>query len=132
MWSLQSKTGAALSLSALLLVFACFSERSSLSGPGDGDCNAILPEQEQAAGSIVVLIRDYEFLPANLTVPRNSRVTWINCGPNDAHTSTADNGSWNSGDLIPGTSFTRTFGTAGDFGYFCVPHPFMRGRIIVQ
>ena len=41
---------------------------------------------------------------------------WVN---NDTvtHTVTADDGSFNSGALAPGQSFSHGFGTAGDFPY---------------
>jgi plastocyanin len=58
-------------------------------------------------------------------------VTWTN---NDtvAHTSTADNGQWNSGSIAPQGSFSRMFPTAGSFTYHCAIHPGMVGTVTVQ
>ena len=39
-----------------------------------------------------------------------------------AHTVTADDGSWDSGDLQPGDEFDRTFDRAGVYTYYCRYH----------
>src|SRR5689334_16292243 len=48
------------------------------------------------------------YAPDTISVAVGGSVTWTN---NDvtAHTSTADNGSWNSGSIPPGSKFTMTF-----------------------
>jgi plastocyanin len=59
-------------------------------------------------------------------------VTWTN---NDtaAHTITADDGSFDSGNLNPGDTFTHTFATAaGTVAYHCNYHPNMVATIVVQ
>lgn len=108
---------------------ACFSDHSPIE-PDLADCN--LPIDGDVVGSTVVVVRDYEFVPASVTVAAGTRVTWVNCGPNEVHTSTADGGQWDSGSLAPGQVYTRTFGQAGDFAYHCTPHPFMEGTVVVQ
>src|SRR5690349_5697628 len=62
------------------------------------------------------------YAPNPLNVAVGGTVVWIN---NDvtAHTSTADNGTWNSGTIAPGRSFSRTFSSAGTFLYRCAIHP---------
>lgn len=71
------------------------------------------------------------FAPATLTVPVGTTVTWTN---NDvtAHTTTSDNGVWDSGTLNPGASYSFTFMTKGTFGYHCTIHSFMKGTVVVQ
>ena len=44
----------------------------------------------------------------------------------------ADDGSWQSGSLSTGGTFTHQFDTAGEFGYKCGIHSSMTGTIIVQ
>jgi plastocyanin len=112
------------------VVFGCFSEKDA-TGIAEGDCafdiGSTLP------GTVVVVIRDFEFVPADVTVPAGSTVTWINCGPLEVHTTTSDNaGVWDSGFLSPGQIFSRRFDNAGGFDYHCTPHAFMEGRITVQ
>jgi plastocyanin len=71
------------------------------------------------------------YAPNPLNVAVGGTVVWVN---NDvtAHTSTADNGTWNSGTIAPGRSFSRTFSSAGTFLYRCAIHPGMMGTITVQ
>lgn len=108
---------------------ACFSDHSPIE-PVIADCN--LPIDGDVVGSTIVVVRDFEFVPATVTVAPGTRVTWVNCGPLEVHTSTADGGSWDSGSIAPGQVYTRTFAAAGEFDYHCTPHPFMEGRVTVQ
>jgi alcohol dehydrogenase (cytochrome c) len=73
---------------------------------------------------------DFGFSPGNDLVPPGTTVTWTNTG-NIGHTVTSDDGIFDSGDLGPGQTFSFTFDTPGTYWYFCRPHPFMRGRIVV-
>jgi plastocyanin len=41
-------------------------------------------------------------------------------------------GVFNSGDLDEGDSFTFNFSEPGRYEYFCIPHPWMHGVVIVQ
>ncbi len=67
-----------------------------------------------------------------LTIPVGTTVTWVNDDEGQIHTSTAVDGTFDSGFLAFGESWSYTFETAGDFEYFCTPHPWMRARVIVE
>ena len=67
--------------------------------------------------------------PANVAV--GTTVMWTN-SDSTAHTTTSDNGVWNSGLVNPGSQFSFTFNTAGTFTYHCTIHPNMVGTIVVQ
>ena len=82
-------------------------------------------------GPAVVQIRNHAFTPAQLTVAPGTRVTWANCDE-DIHSSTSDNGVWDSGMLSPRASYSRVMDTAGSFAYHCEPHPFMVAGVRVQ
>ena len=122
----------AASVSALVLVASCFSERTSGPEANLDGCSAQLPAE--AFGSTIVVIRDFTFSPAQVRIRPGTKVTWVNCGPagDVAHTSTADAGQWNSALLAPGQTFTREFAAAGSFPYHCQPHPGMRGTVTVE
>ena len=47
------------------------------------------------------------------------------------HNITADDGSFTSNKLAPGTSFEATFDTPGTYGYHCSIHPTMKGTVTV-
>jgi plastocyanin len=84
----------------------------------------------QAAGSTVE-IKNFAFNPTSLTVSAGTTVTWTN---NDAvaHTVTASDGSFDSGNLAPGDSWSHTFTAAGSFDYRCNYHPDMLAKVIVN
>lgn len=74
---------------------------------------------------------DFVFDPVTLTVPVGASVTWVNQGA-ALHTATAEDGSFDSGFLATGESFTMTFDREGSFPYLCTLHPGMTGTIIVD
>jgi plastocyanin len=78
-----------------------------------------------------VSIKNMAFSPPALNVAANTTVTWVN---NDAitHTVTADDGSFDSGNIAPGSSFTHTFTGVGTWSYHCSIHPMMTGSVMVK
>ena len=71
------------------------------------------------------------FSPNPIVISAGGTVTWTN-NDNTSHTSTADDGSWNSGSIAPGSQFSRTFASTGSFTYHCAIHPGMVGTVTVQ
>jgi plastocyanin len=84
----------------------------------------------RAAASGAVTIKDFSFGPATINIKAGDSVTWLNQGPT-THTATATDGSFDSGNLPKGKSFSHTFSKSGTFSYICKPHPFMKGTIVV-
>jgi len=78
-----------------------------------------------------VTIVDFAFRPGDLTVDAGSRVTIVNAGV-AIHTVTATDGSFDSGLIGPGASYSRTFATPGTFPFLCTVHPAMAGTIRVR
>jgi plastocyanin len=113
---------------------SCFSERDAGEDPVGvaGDCP--IPLSAIGPNKIVVAIRNFNFFPDTIRVRAGTEVTWVNCETDnrDFHTSTSSAGAWNSGALNRGDFYTRRFDGNGSFEYFCEPHPFMRGAVIVQ
>jgi plastocyanin len=84
-----------------------------------------------AQDEMTVSIQDFFFEPDQLTVAPGTTVTWVNDGE-EPHTSTADDGTWDSGTLQPGESFSFTFDDPGDYSYLCEIHPNMTATITVS
>lgn len=85
----------------------------------------------EVAADHTVDVKDFAFGPATLTVKVGETVVWKN---SDAagHSATADDGSFDTGVFGQGESSDPvTFTTAGTFGYFCTPHPNIKGTIVV-
>ena len=76
-------------------------------------------------------IADYKFAPEAIEVTAGTKVTWTNS--DDApHTATADDSSFDTGDLDQGDSKTVTFDKPGEFTYYCRFHPFMKATVEVR
>jgi plastocyanin len=73
-----------------------------------------------------------DYAPNVLMVPLGATVTWTNNDPGMTHTVTAADGSFDSGMLAAGQSWSYTFDQPGDFDYACTPHPWMKGRVSVM
>jgi plastocyanin len=77
-----------------------------------------------------VSVLDRSFSPGSVTIAPNGTVQWTNVSGRD-HTVTADDGSFDSGTLIEGATWSLTFDAPGVYPYFCVIHPDMRGVVSV-
>jgi plastocyanin len=111
-------------------ISACVSDRSTSSTPIDAT-NCTTPSN--VAGSTLVFIRSFLFVPATVHVKVGESVAWVNCEPtNIPHTSTSDAAGWESGSLAPNEAFVRTFPTAGTYPYHCLIHPNMRATVVVE
>ncbi len=80
-----------------------------------------------------VIIMDYSYAPANLTVPRNTTVTWVNDGT-VSHSVVSLPGAaanFSSGVISPGAVYSYNFTMAGYYPYYDTYHPIMKGNITV-
>jgi plastocyanin len=76
-------------------------------------------------------VEDFSFQPARLEVKAGTTVTWTNQGQ-VIHTVTAEDGSFDSGEIDAGAKGSITFSRPGTYAYHCTPHPFMKGVIVVS
>jgi plastocyanin len=97
---------------------------SLLFGCGGGSSSPTAPT---TGGANTVTVGDNYFSPVSLSVPVNTTVTWSWVSGSSQHNVTFDDNSPPSGPLSSGT-FTRTFGGAGTFTYYCSIH----GRAIMH
>ncbi|MGW7531009.1 cupredoxin domain-containing protein [Amycolatopsis sp. NPDC054798] len=86
-----------------------------------------------AAATQTVMMQDYAYSPASLTVHVGDTVTWIqhDTAPHDVVT-TSSPVSFRSPQLSQGQSWSYTFRAAGTYSYYCSVHPDMRAQVIVQ
>jgi outer membrane biosynthesis protein TonB len=68
---------------------------------------------------------------SNPTIAAGGSVTWTN-QDGEAHNVVASDGSFISPLIDPGTSYTRTFPSAGTFPYLCSLHAGMSGTVTVR
>jgi plastocyanin len=76
-------------------------------------------------------IRAMQFMQDRIEVAAGTTIRWTN---NDQlqHTVTANDGSWDSGLINPGGTWSHTFTQPGEYAFHCTPHPFMKGVIVVR
>ena len=79
---------------------------------------------------VAVTISGFRFDPKALEIAAGTTVTWTNMEI-ARHTVTADDGSFDSGSLKDGDSFSFTFESAGTFPYICEFHTSMKGTVTV-
>jgi plastocyanin len=113
-------------LAASVGLLGCSKDSSNPSGMSSSS------QSTPPAQSNTVTMINIAFNPGTLNVSKGTTVTWQN---NDGvtHTSTSDNGLWDTGNIGPGSSKGVTFPNAGTFKYHCTIHgPSMSGTIVVQ
>jgi plastocyanin len=78
-----------------------------------------------------VVMENFSFAPAVLTVKAGTKVTWIN-RDDVPHTATDNDKRFNSGTMDTDGEFSFVFDSPGTYSYFCALHPRMTGQIIVE
>jgi nitrite reductase (NO-forming) len=82
---------------------------------------------------------DRAYDPLTLTIEAGTTVRWTNedtvahtvtSGTSDGSVGTAD-GAFDSGFINPGETWEYTFDDPGEYDYFCAPHPWMVGVVVV-
>jgi plastocyanin len=87
----------------------------------------LVPFPAQATAKTVVVAND-AFSPSAVTLVLGDSVRW---SFRELHTSTSDQGFWDSGDKNAGTTFARGFLDSGTYPYHCKIHPMMHGKVLV-
>ncbi len=73
----------------------------------------------------------WTYRPQTVSAKTGDTLEWRNTGSLE-HTVTADDGSFDSGDMETDDAFTRTFDEPGTYRYSCTPHPWMTGAVVVS
>jgi plastocyanin len=115
-WNRGSRLLAALCLACALMTVAVKHPVSAAQGN---------PDKNQ------IKIDNFSFSPAELTVPANTQVTWVN-RDDVPHTVVSTDKKFKSQALDTDETFSFTFTEPGTYEYFCSVHPRMVGKIIVQ
>ena len=104
---------------ASVLFFSCSKNNDEISLNPDGSVrgSGVVPTTYAAR----IGIERNVFNPADVTIMQGGTVLWVN-GDNQVHTVTADDGSFDSGDIQAGGSFSFTFTAIGPHTYHCKYH----------
>jgi plastocyanin len=81
--------------------------------------------------TVKVAIQKMKFSPAAVVVRPGDTVVWTNNDQHD-HTVDAADGSFTSGTISPGETYSRQFTSPVAVSYTCNLHPRMRGTVTVK
>lgn len=82
---------------------------------------------------VEIEIKEFQFIPATVTVSPGTTVRWTNREKRQYHNVWFEAlGEVEPDYLFPEESYERVFDNKGDFPYRCGPHPKMQGVILVQ
>ncbi len=77
-------------------------------------------------------VKNFKYSPETLTVKPGEKITVID-RDSTGHSITADDGSFDSGVLEQGVPGTITAPTKpGTYAFHCVPHPSIKGTLVVE
>jgi plastocyanin len=111
---------------------ACAAAMSATAAAAAGQATAAASAPGRAAMHLhTVTIAGMRFSPATLQVRRGERIEWVN---NDLvpHTVTARGGSFDSGSIAAGASWTWIATRPGNVDYACAYHPDMAASVTIQ
>ena len=83
------------------------------------------------SGANVIVIKNFSFQPARLTVASGTAVTVTNAD-RVAHTLSSSDGSFDAGEIGAGKTATIVLKQSGTFKYSCQIHPSMTGTLVVK
>jgi plastocyanin len=95
------------------------------------------PKADAAAPPANVKVKDMPpgqsegYEPAEVNLKVGQVVKWKNEG-REAHTVTAEDKSFDSGNMPPGAEYQFTFSKPGTYSYSCTPHPWAKGTVKVS
>lgn len=132
------KKGVIISISVIaLIIIGIFYYTSLNDEENDGVFVEVSDNQEiiedvPVGKSHIIDIQNFSFNPSVLNISKGDKVIWINLD-SVQHTVTSDSGSRLESELLEnGESYSYVFNQGGSYSYHCIPHPMMKGKIVVN
>ena len=100
------------------------------SGSSSGSDSTSAPKASEGSSGPVA-IKDFLYKPENVTISAGDSVSFSN-EDSAKHTTTADDGDFDTGTLGKGDSKAITIDKPGTYAYICSFHPFMNGQVTVE
>ncbi|HEX7627732.1 MAG TPA: cupredoxin family copper-binding protein [Candidatus Methanoperedens sp.] len=116
----------------LLVIFVLISGCTTTTTTRPAEPTPLATTPAQVSTEQQVNIKDNNFVPDIAEVQMGTTVTWVN-DDSVPHTVTSVSGSFNSGSIGSGKTYSYKFDQAGTFEYSCTNHPSMpHGKVIVR
>lgn len=114
-------------LTSLIIAIVSCAAGTPVSSPTTQPTTPPSPQQT----SVPISISNFAYTPPTIEITSGTRVAWTN---NDSvvHTVTSNDKVFDSGNMSRNATFSFTFTTAGTYEYYCIPHPYMKGKVIVK
>jgi plastocyanin len=132
----KNSKSSVLSLVLLIMIGVSFINFSCSYADSYGDMTTSTPYPDSSTdniaanqASIMVIIKNFTFNPASVTIKSGTQVIWIN---NDSMIHNIVIGKITSPDLTKGMEWSQTFDQSGTFKYKCGFHSSMTGTIVVK
>jgi plastocyanin len=94
--------------------------------PAPGDTSAAA----RTGPTVKAGMKNIAFQPRRIEIAAGTTVEWTNSDA-VAHTVTAADRGFDSGNMAPGATWRYTFTKPGTYQFFCMLHPFMKGVVVV-
>jgi len=108
---------------AVAITALVFSLRGDGSPPTTASSQASTNAAPGDPSAAEVVINSFRYAPDPIRVAAGESVAWVNQDGGVPHTATAEDGSWDSGVMEMGDTFTTTFDKPGVYVYICTLHP---------
>ena len=115
-----------ISIVLMFLMVACGAQQASTAPKENHGVSA-----NEAGNVVSVNIKDFKFVPADITVKVGDTVKWTN-EDSAAHTVESSDKVLKSDELSQGDTFSYTFTNAGKHDYVCGIHKSMHGSVTVR
>lgn len=121
---------------AVLAALAVFAASPALADKAEVLTPTAVPSAEAPADAVVVTIDKMKYGPAEVTIKAGQTVTWINAEamPHNVafQAGVISEAKLDGAMMKKDQSFSMTFAETGTYDYHCTPHPFMKGKVVVE
>ncbi len=100
-------------------------------GPSPNSPPPASPALAGPSGTSQILIKDFKFIPASLSIKAGTQVTWVN-HDDEAHNVIISDGMGRSGAIDTDEKYTFKFNKPGEYHIRCSMHHRMAGTVVVQ
>ena len=94
--------------------------------------NVIISVENVTGSDHLINIQDFRYSPHELTISLGETVRWTNLDTTKHTVTSTGEGPLNSILLGKKETYSYTFEEVGEYTYYCIPHPYMKGKIIVE
>lgn len=90
------------------------------------------PAAAAAPKTVTIDIKNFAYSKKTVTIRVGQRIKWVNRDEHRHNAYSSKSGGPKGPLLGKGKSWTWTAKKAGTFSYYCTPHTFMKGKIVVK